>query len=107
MGVYYFFYNVSKNNEQNSHVINGRFCDFVTKFDSYTIAEQDYIFKHCIKLNDWGVDDVILAVPDYYDHDVIKYHNGNITIDNSDKNNYFYTEEDTEEDTEENENTLN
>jgi hypothetical protein len=94
MGVYYFFYNVSKNNEQNQYVINGRFCDFVTKFNSYSNEEQLDTFKHCINLNKWDLNDIILAVPDYYDHDVIKYHNGNITIDNSNKDDYFYTDDD-------------
>jgi hypothetical protein len=89
MGVYYFFYNISKSNEQNKYVINGRFCDFVTKFDSYSEDEQKEIFEKCIELNRWDKKDKILAVPDYYDHDVLKYEIGKIEYDNSLKDNYF------------------
>ena len=89
MGVYYFFYNISKSNEQNKYVINGRFCDFVTKFNSYTESEQRGIFEKCIELNSWDKEDIILAVPDYYDHDVLRYESGKIEYDNSLKDNYF------------------
>lgn len=89
MGVYYFFYNKSNNNEQNKHVLSGRLCDFVTKFDQYFYKDQIEIFKKCIELNEWKTDDIIIAVPDYYDHDVLVYDNGDIYIDNTDKDQFF------------------
>jgi len=46
MGVYYFFYNKSKNFEQNKHVLSGHFCDFVTKFDS---DSKEIYLKYVLK----------------------------------------------------------
>lgn len=89
MGVYYFFYNKSRNNEQNKHVLSGRLCDFVTRFDQYFYKEQIEIYKMCIEKNGWDKDDIIIAVPDYYDHDVLVYKNGDISIDNTDKDQFF------------------
>jgi hypothetical protein len=89
MGVYYHFFNISRNNEQNVQVINGNLCHFVTKFDKYTENEQKEIFEKCIKLNGWSDTDIILAVPDYYNHDVFKYTCGKIERDNDLKDNYF------------------
>ncbi len=94
MGVYYFYFNKSKNFEQNQFVLNGYFCDFVTKFDSDPIDVQIEFFKKCIELNNWEPTDIIIAVPDYSDHDVIKYDskaNPSISIDNTDKDRFFET----------------
>jgi len=89
MGVYYFFFNITKDNQQNKHVLNGLFCDFVTKFHLYNTIDQTEIFQKCIQLNHWDLTDTLLAVPDYSEYDIIKYQNGVISIDNSNKNNYF------------------
>lgn len=91
MGVYYYFYNKSKNYEQNKHVLSGNFCDFITLFNYYNNQEQIDLFKKCITLNNWNSTDIILAVPDYYDHNVFIYENETIMIDNSDKNLFFET----------------
>ena len=92
MGVYYYFFNLTRNYEQNQHVLHGRFCDHVTKFDSDPIEVQIDLFKRCIKLNEWDENDVIIAVPDYYDHNVMKYSLGEtpvVSVDNTDKQKFF------------------
>jgi hypothetical protein len=73
MGVYYYFFNKSLSFTQNEQVINGRFCDFVTNFDSYSHQQQCDFFKLVISKNNWSESDIILAVPDYPDHDLIEY----------------------------------
>ena len=91
MGVYYFFYNKTKFYKQNEKVLNGLFCDFVTRFDSYTKKVQKEIFEKCIKLNDWELTDTILAVPDYNDHNVVEYSNKKVKeiVNHPDKYMFF------------------
>lgn len=93
MGVYYFFYNKTRNNQQNKHVLNGRFCDFVTGFCNLPHEIQVQFFETCIDLNGWSKNDIILAVPDYSNYDIIKYSSGNVTTYNSDKHKYFECED--------------
>lgn len=92
MGVYYYIYNKTKNYNQNMYIINGRFCDFVTNFDKYEEEFKKEIFKKCIILNNWDITDIILAVPDYYNHDIYRYENDKISIDNCDKDKFFITQ---------------
>ena len=81
MGVYYFFYNKTKFYKQNEKLLT-RFCEFITKFNSYPKKEMKTIFKQVIELNKWDDTDVIIAVPDYYDEPCIIYKNNTITITN-------------------------
>jgi hypothetical protein len=70
-------------------VINGRFCNFVTKFNVYDEESKTEYFRYCIKLNNWDKTDIILAVHDYYDHDVYKYENNSIIVYNCDKDRFL------------------
>lgn len=99
MGVYYFFYNKTKLYQQNQHVLNGLFCDFVTGFDSYTKKGQKEVFEKCINLNNWNITDTILAVPDYSDHNIVEYSNKKVKeiVDHIDKDMFFVLDQENTE----------
>ena len=91
MGVYYFFYNISRNNIQNMLNAGGTFIElcFVSNLHRFSKGEQKGFFDKVIDSNGWDKTDILLAVPDYYEEDIFKYENGDIVIDNELKDNYF------------------
>jgi len=80
MGVYYYFFNLTQNkdNEKNvegefKHVMNMHYLDE----DAMAV-----LFEDVIALNEWNKTDVIQAAPDYPEYPIIKYDSGEIMIIN-------------------------
>lgn len=92
MCIYYCFYNLSRDLEENSCFVRGNFCNYIYEFDDYPLNIQKDIFEKCIKMNNWGNNDKLLAVPNHSNYDILKFENNNISIDNSLKE-LFFTEE--------------
>ncbi len=75
MGVYYFFYNVTRKQSNELPIKGHGDCTFVAKFNSLS---EDYIiqvFNNVITDNNWANTDIIHAYPDNHYCPSVKYIN--------------------------------
>lgn len=78
MGVYYYFYNITRTQTNELPIKGYGQCTFVAKLNSLAEDHIIEIFKDVINDNGWSGTDIIRASPDYHYFPYITYDNGTV-----------------------------
>ena len=81
MGVYYYFYNVTRQ-VYNELPIPNMETKYVSKMHSFDKMIMRNVFMEVVLVNDWSSYDVIYAEPDYHEYPLIVYENMTVRIIN-------------------------
>lgn len=86
MGVYYHFYNVTREQHNDEPIPGFGKCNFVAKLNWLPETDIIKIFQSIIAINNWSDTDILRSSPDYPEYPSIMYFNNSIiyvnTIDN-------------------------
>lgn len=78
MGIYYYFTNITRNEENLKSLFED--ASPMAKFNNFNKKIIADYFQRVIEINNWSIDDHIQAVPDIWDYPIIEYKNRKISF---------------------------